>query len=99
MLIPLQNDVPNQNIKIELGGLFLELRLRYNERDSSFFLTILDADGQVLQGSLQCVLNANLLRYTSEVTGKLGFVNSENDNEPSLTNMNISTFLIYVPAT
>ena len=97
--IPLTNAQPNQNVFTTLDGIDVELRLRWSDRDSHYYLTVLDSTGTVLVGATRAVVASDVLKYVQSPPGNLVFVNTTNDGEePSLTNLNQGVFLYYVEA-
>lgn len=61
-IIPTSSTLSNYSQRTTLSGKEYVLEFRWSERSSSWYLRLLDSDGNILTGLLRIVLNMSLLR-------------------------------------
>ncbi len=79
--IPLFPEVSSGFVqKIELGGVFYLIRIRWNSRTESWFLHVFDADGNPLVTGKRLVPNYPLMEiHTDKFSGELMVIDKQND--------------------
>ncbi|OQY32023.1 MAG: hypothetical protein B6241_12415 [Spirochaetaceae bacterium 4572_59] len=86
--------------KIELGGIFYSLRIRWNTRSESWFLHVFDADGNPLITGKRLVPNYPLTEIHSDrFKGELIVLDKQNDlTDAVMTYENLGKrfFLVYL---
>lgn len=100
--LPLRNDGTSWfSYQIELDKKTYGLEFRWNERDSSWYLSVLDAeDVPLLSGMRVVVSHLYLSRYRllGLPKGDLEFIDTTNqDKEPGFTDLGTRVLLLYTP--
>lgn len=89
----------NFNFRVELEGVEYEFRMRFNSRDSVWYLSIRDADGAQLVDGLRVVPNTDVtLRFTVDgaFPGRIYVLDSRAIPEPpTLTNLGSDLPMVY----
>lgn len=62
VIIPTRGDIANYDQSIELDGTVFNLKFRYNDRDSAWYLSIHDVDNVPIRSGLKLIPNLALLR-------------------------------------
>jgi hypothetical protein len=61
-VIPLTSDSPHYEQQTELDGVVYALTLEWNEREGAWYLTLADANGDIIRAGIKLVTNWRLLR-------------------------------------
>lgn len=57
---------PNINFRVTLDGSEYQLRLRYNDRDETWSLSLFDSAGVAIRQGIRCVVNFPLTRQIAD---------------------------------
>lgn len=98
--LPTSTTLPYYEFEIELDGVEFKLEFRFNDRDSSWYMTIKDTDDVVLRAGIRVVLEWALLRLWAEATRPEGEIVSVNQGEvlapPTLNQLGAEVVLTYL---
>ena len=100
--LPTSTTLPYYEFEIELDEVEFKVEFRYNDRDSSWYMTLKDTDDVVLRAGIRVVLEWSLLRLWQEDTRPEGEIISVNQGEvlapPTLNQLGAEVVLTYVDA-
>jgi len=100
--LPTSTTLPYYEFEIELDGVEFKLEFRFNGRDDSWYLTILDGEDTILRGSIRVVNSWVLLRLWAEATRPDGEIISVNQGKvlapPTLNQLGAEVVLTYLDA-
>lgn len=100
--IPTSTSIPYYEFEIELDDVEFKLEFRYNDRDSSWYLTIKDVDDAVLRAGIRVVEDWSLLRLWADATrpgGELVTASSPGVSAPpTLNQLGAEVVLSYLDA-
>jgi len=100
--LPLTIDVPFYDFEVELDGVEFKLEFRYNDRDNSWYMTVLDTDDTILRAGIRVVTEWSLLRLWQEASRPAGNIISINQGvvtePPTLNQLGVDVLLNYVDA-
>jgi len=101
-LIPTSTTLPYYEFEVELDGVEFKLEFRYNDRDSSWYMTVLDSQDALLRAGIRVVLNWSLLRLWADVTAPDGALQTVNEGKvllpPTLNQLGAEVLLTYLDA-
>lgn len=87
-IIPVRNDVPAYTMRVDLSGVEFVLGFRFNERDSFWYMEILDATNEPIVSGIRVVLGIALLRNSVDLrrpVGELMAIDQTNSGEECST--------------
>ncbi|NIR31652.1 MAG: hypothetical protein GWN84_20540 [Gammaproteobacteria bacterium] len=100
--IPVKRDTPAWRQRTSLDGTTFELDFAWNERESAWYLTVRDVEGEPLRGAIRLVIDWPLLRSWADQgrpAGELYFLDLEGTGSaPTFVDMGRRLQLVYVTA-
>lgn len=72
LIIPTRQDDANYSFQVPLDGVVYTLRLIFNDRDQSWFMTIADSEDNIMRAGIKLVTDHDLLRLWREATRVAG---------------------------
>ncbi len=72
VIIPLQNNYPDYSIRVDLSGVEFLLSMKFNTRDSAWYLDLLDETALPIAQSIKVVLGLPLLRKIADARRPAG---------------------------
>ena len=100
--IPTSTTLAYYEFEIELDGVEFKLVFRFNSRDDSWYMSILDSEDAVLRAGIRVVRKWDLLRLWAEATRPDGEIMSVDQGEisapPSLNQLGAEVVLTYLDA-
>jgi len=101
--LPISVGVPNYSFEVELDGVEFKIDLRYNDRGSAWFMTILDTDDNVLRSGIKVVNDWPLLRLWKDSNRPEGEIVTVSQgarvSPPTLDELGVDVVLNYLDAT
>lgn len=70
LVIPTRGDLANYNQSVELEGVVLNFRFRYNSRDECWYFSIYDVENNPIREGIKMVPNYALLRLLPDADGR-----------------------------
>lgn len=102
LLLPLQSDASWFSYQIELDGKTFGLSFRWNERDSSWYWSLADADDNPLLSGLRVAVGRPYLwryRIPGLPAGELEFIDTTSqDLDPGFLDLGERVVCLYTPA-
>ena len=103
LTLPLRTDgYPHYDFDVELDGRIYNLEMKWNERDSTWFMTMSDSEESPIVSGVRLVVDWDLLRTCVDARrppGTLMAVDSTGEGYPSLADLGSRVQLVYVEAT
>lgn len=100
-VLPTRTDAARYDFEIELDGQTFVFDFEWNDRDSGWYMTITDVNGDVLLAGRRVVLNwplINIYRDSRLPAGTIEAVDtSSTDTEPGYTDLGDRVKLLYTP--
>lgn len=100
--IPLDGDDPHFTLEVDLDGADFQVQLDWNERDSAWYFTLRDSEGEDIVGSQRVASGWPMLRRVVDSrrpAGELVLVDIEGEGaEPTMGTLGVSCVLMYYEA-
>ena len=101
--LPTSTDLAYYEFEVELDGVEFKMEFRFNDRDDSWYMTLLDSEDAVLRAGIRVVLSWALLRLWAEATRPDGEIISVNQGDvtapPTLNQLGAEVVLTYFDET
>lgn len=100
--VPLQTSVPSFTQRTSLDGVTFEFEIRWNERESAWYMAIADADGVALRSGVRMAVRWPLLKSVADARrpgGELYLLDiDESGAEAGFDDLGVRTLLFYITA-
>lgn len=82
--LPVSTTEPFHEFDISLDGAVRTVIVRYHDRESRYYLTLLDSDGSYIQRGVKVICADGLLKYRDKLPGQLvAIANGPDDSSPA----------------
>lgn len=100
--VPLQTSVPAFTQRTSMDGVTFQLDVKWNERESAWYISFADADGVLIRSGVRMVVDWPLLRQVADARrppGELYLIDLDGTGaEAALDDLDVRVQLIYVTA-